>query len=145
MRRKKKAKLFIFFKKTLLMIAFLTFFGCCNNDFYFDLENQSIISCCDKPILNIRIKGINNRLRYSINWNSKVNNNKPPNRISLNHIDEGYEIFLMNEKVENKKFKLLPNSKYEIKRYQGDTPSVKIFITTNEFSKISETSNVTCR
>lgn len=128
------------------MIILLSFWGCCNNDFYFDIENQTIVSCCDKPILNIRIKGVDNSLRYSIRWNTKVSNGKnPPNRISFNHINEGYEIFSMNKKVENKEFKLLPKSKYEIKRYQGDTPSVKIFITTNEFSEVLESSNVSCR
>jgi hypothetical protein len=132
--------------KSFCLLFIFLFYGCYDNKFYIDVQHQKVVSCNDKSIRNLSISNEDDNRVYDISWMD--NKRSVPTVINFNNIDKGYEILKYHKwkskVIPNQDFKLLPLTKYKIKRYQGDAVSQKIDITTNDKGEIFNSSKVDC-
>lgn len=129
-----------------LIYLFLLLFINCNDNNYFYVKNQCVISCHDKGIYNLSITSVNDNVSFDINWIDHTN--QAPSVINLDNIVGGYEITQyykwQSKIIVNHNFKLMPVKKIKLKRQQGDVVSQEIEVITNDKGKIIRTSKNNC-
>jgi hypothetical protein len=131
--------------KRLICLLLLLFISCNDNN-YFYVKDQYVLSCLDKGIYNLSVTSVNDNTSFDINWIDSLH--QAPSVINLDSIDKGYKITQYNKWqskiIANQDFKLTPLKKIKIKRHQGDVVSQEIEIITNEKGEIIKTSKNGC-
>ncbi|MCB0540376.1 MAG: hypothetical protein KDC55_12660 [Ignavibacteriae bacterium] len=130
----------------VVLLVFTMIFQSCfqSNAIYFDTSTQELKSCNNKGIVRIYISNDSTNENYKIEWKSEDNNFLKA--VKINAIPEQYIISSgwQNKKVNNKQFKLSPNSYYTIERTQGDASSFGIKIKTDSIGLVEKTNKSNC-
>jgi hypothetical protein len=116
-----------------------------SNEIYFDIENQSVVSCNHKGIRRLYIENLTNSEVYRIEFNNE-NGGILPNRVFIDSISTAYLVFLDWHKkpIPSAKFKLAPLARYKVERAQGDASAFGIDIWTEENGKVYKSTNESC-
>lgn len=114
-----------------------------NNQIYYDLHKESIISCSGAALSSINITNNNNLESYSFqikNWELEADTFYLFKK-NFNYILKRYGIIMpIND------FQILPNSNYTVTNYSnGDAASIEIEFRTNTAGKIIYASKTTCK
>ena len=116
----------------------LVFCSCQSNAFYFDIQEQSIVSINSKGIRRIHIYNDSTNEKYLFLWESTVSS--APTKVNLLNINEGYMIYedWFEKPINRNKFKFKPSSRYTIERLQGDAGGYKIRVWTDEKAVVNK-------
>ncbi len=107
-----------------------------SNAIYFDIKEQTVLSCNKKGINRLYISNDSIAEDYILLWADSLKN--APNHIRLDQVDSNYTIskgwnkVLINAAI----FKLKPFSSYTIERVQPDVSAYKISIMTGKNGNI---------
>jgi hypothetical protein len=133
-------------KILLLLIILLSSCKSSDHEFYFDIHEQSIITCDQQPIIKLLITndsikpdGFLYEKGSFLVWNG--NQSSAPAKLSLNKISKGYYYFEGKSAID---FRLKPKNTYTIEKSGGGNPSFKIRIWTDLNGKIYKTTHQNC-
>lgn len=120
-----------------------TLSSCSDNNIYFDINNQSVISCNKKVISKLHIIGKDNKDFYFF---SKQPEAKGTNNFSLITLNHSYLLENMNSQISIDSFKLRPETEYEITNSTfGDADHTQILIKTDKEGKVIYSNVTSCK
>ncbi len=132
-------------KKLNILLLSLLCYSCINNNpFYIDINSQTIVSENQSPIERVEINNLDTFQCFTVERNRKYKGEYNSNRISLKNIPPWFNIFTgwKHEKINNKYFKLLPNSNYSVERHgNNDAAPIEIKFRTDSMSNIINNPN----
>lgn len=123
-----------------VLLLFL-FVSCHSNLIYFDIKNQSVVSC-DGRILNLYIisKDGNDYLCFSL-----LPEKRGDNVFSVKKISENYSVRVIRTHINLQNFKLRPDMEYEIINNSiGDAANGRLLIKTDKNSNVIYADKISC-
>lgn len=127
----------------VLICLLFTLSSCYNNNIYFDINSQCVVSCNKKVIENLHIISKDSKDFYFF---SKLPKLKGTNSFNLVEINHSYSLENMNCEISIDSFRLRPETEYEISNSTfGDAASSKILIKTDKNGKVAYSNIKTCK
>ena len=127
----------------ILICLLFTLSSCYDNNIYFDINSQSVVSCNKKVIENLHIISKDSKYFYSFSKLSKLKGTNSFNLVEINH---SYSLENINREISIDSFRLRPETEYEIVNSTfGDATSSKILIKTDKNRKVAFSNIKTCK
>lgn len=127
----------------ILLCLLFTLSSCYDNNIYFDINSQCVVSCNKKVIENLHIISKDSKDFYFF---SKLPKLKGTNSFNLVEINHSYSLENMNREISIDSFRLRPETEYEIVNSTfGDAASSKILIKTNKKGKVAYSNIKICK
>lgn len=127
----------------ILTCLLFTLSSCSDNNIYFDVNSQSVISCNKKVISKLHIISKDSKDFYFF---SKQPEAEGTNNFSLIALNRSYLLENMNSQVSIDSFKLRPETEYEITNSTfGDADHTQILIKTDKEGKVTYSNVTSCK
>lgn len=125
-----------------IIISVIFFYSCHDNVIYYDRDHRCVRTCNGTKIVSLYIE--DDRSLYFITTKKYK---RGSNRLGLEKIDDDYIITRGNDTlIDNKLFKLKPNSEYRVSNSSnGDAAAGTIIIRTDSMGIINYSSKTSCK
>ncbi len=135
-------------KKNLIILIALTcllyvLYSCSDNNIYFDINSQSVVTCNKKAIKKLCISSTDGKDFYFFSKLPKV---EGTNKFILSNLSRNYLLENVNREVSIDSFELRPETSYKIENSTfGDAASSEIQIKTDKGGKVIYSSITSCK